>query len=59
MSRTIMVVVVMGGVNSIRVAHNHCQPSIDRREHETRGNESTEAQQSEYERRNPTGRAAA
>jgi hypothetical protein len=58
MSRTIVVVMVMGGAHSIRIAHNNCQPSIDWREHKTRGNEGAKAQQSEYERRNPTGCAA-
>jgi hypothetical protein len=56
MSGTMMMVT---GVYRIRVAYNNFQPSVDWSKHETRGNERTEAQQSEYEGSNPTGCATA
>jgi hypothetical protein len=65
MSRTIVAVmtvalmIVAADTGCIRVAHNNFQSSIDWSEHEARGNESTQTQQSENERSNPTGRATA
>jgi hypothetical protein len=56
MSRVI-VAVMMTDVRRVRIAHDNFQSSIDWSEHEARGNESTEAQQSEYEGGNPTGYA--
>jgi hypothetical protein len=65
MSRTIVAVmtlalmIVAADTGCIRVAHNNFQSSIDWSKHEARGNESTQTQQSENERSNPTGRATA
>jgi hypothetical protein len=57
MSRVIVAVMMMTDVRRVRIAHDNFQSSIDWSEHEARGNESAEAQQSEYERGNPTGYA--
>jgi hypothetical protein len=57
MSRVIVAVLMMTDVRRVRIAHDHFQSSIDWCEHEARGNESAEAQQSEYEGGNPTGYA--
>jgi hypothetical protein len=52
-------VMMMADVRRVRIAYNNVQPSVDGREHEARGNESAEAQQSEDERGGPTGDATA
>jgi hypothetical protein len=57
MSRVIVAVMMMTDVCRVRIAHDNFQSSIDWSEHEARGNESAEAQQSEYEGGNPTGYA--
>jgi len=60
MPRVVMTHVMMvTEVRRVRVAYNNVQPSVDRSEHEARGNESAEAQQSEDERGGPTGDATA
>ena len=58
MSRVI-VAVKMTDVRRVRIAHDNFQSSIDWSEHEARGNESAEAQQSEDVRGGPTGDATA
>jgi hypothetical protein len=52
-------VMMMADTRRVRVAYNNVQPSVDGSEHEARGNESAEAQQSEDERGGPTGYATA
>ena len=62
MSRAIVAVALMivaAETGCICIAHNNCQSSIDWSEHVARGNESTQTQQSENERSNPTGHATA
>jgi hypothetical protein len=55
MSRVLVAVMMMTDVRRVRIAHHNFQSSIDWSKHEARGNESAEAQQSEYEVGNPTG----
>lgn len=58
MSRVVVTeVMMMADVGRVRIAYNNVQPSVDGSEHEARGNESAEAQQSEDERGGPTGDA--
>jgi hypothetical protein len=52
-------VMMMGEVRCVRIAYNDVQSSVDRSEHEARGNKSAEAQQREDERGGPTGDATA
>ena len=52
-------VMMMADVRRVGIAYNDVQPSVDGSEHEARGNESAEAQQSEDERGGPTGDATA
>jgi len=56
---TVALMTVAAETGCICIAHNNCQSSIDWSEHVARGNESTQAQQSENERSNPTGHATA
>jgi hypothetical protein len=58
MARMIMAaVVVLPGARRIRVAQHDSQSPIDRRQHETCGNERAQAEHRENERRCPVARA--
>ena len=52
-------VMMMADVRRVGIAYNNVEPSVDGSEHEARGNESAEAQQSEDVRGGPTGDATA
>jgi hypothetical protein len=53
MLRMIMAAVVVHGTWRLRIAQNKIEPTLDRRQHETCGNERAQAQHRENEWRGP------